>query len=290
MTERLPAPKPIPKDEWLKAEIKRGETFPEYIVPLRARVKTPEQHEIYRELKEQADKIAQELFERWPQPWQLTKEQHDEILYRYETSFTEMASKARSLADSYRNFNVGAVIVGYKDPRILDREGTSPPRYPSDRLANPWNILFDANTRQATDKDGVAIPRDPTELGEYSGVRKYCAELALSDRIDPEKPEFGTDDEKGLHSIGLFVVGEAQTDNDSEIRQITLTCCKLCRSRLWKKTLSEDDEGNEQTPIYSKDMPVISADARNLNNRKWQPIRRLHEFHGELPPRYQEID
>jgi hypothetical protein len=291
MFERLPPPKPIPEDEWTKAERERGATFPEHMTPLRARIKTPEQQAEYESLNKDAERLCTELFEKWPSPWDLSREQLNELVMRYEVPLTNIASRARFLADSYRHFDVGGAIIGYQDTRKRGRsEGTDAARYNEPSGENPWRVLFDANTRPETDEGVVVTQRGAKELGRHADVRKYCAELYLSDRVDKNKPEQGLPREKLDKAVALFVVGEAQVDNDSQIRQITLTSCKLCRDRLWKMTQPADAEGKPQQSVYSEDMPVISADARNLNNRKWQPINRLHEFHGEqLPPGHQEL-
>ena len=287
--KQLSAPKPIPGDEWTKAEKERGATFPEHIAPLRARIKTPEQHETHELLNGEVARLCNEFFERWPEPWNLSREDHNEILRRFETELLNVATLSRGLADSYRRFNVGGVLIGYQDPRVQGPNDVKP-RYPSDKRTNPWRILFDANTRPETDEGVVRTQRGAKEKGRTSAVRKHCAELYLSDRIDPSKPEMGLPEEKLTKAIGMFIVGEAQTDNDSKITQITLTSCKLCRDRLWKLTQSQNESGSEREPVYSQDMPVVSADARHLNLTKWQPINRLHTFHGELPPGHQEID
>ncbi|MEK7601342.1 MAG: hypothetical protein AAB480_02320 [Patescibacteria group bacterium] len=284
----LPKPREIPEDEWTKAELERGATFPEHMTSLRARLKTPEQHALYEFLEKSAEEVCKELFDKWPEPWTLSREQLNEIVLRYEVSLINIASQARGLADSYRKFDVGGAVIGYQDTRVHKRGEN--PRYASDVRENPWRVLFDANTRPETDEGIVVTQRGAKELGRHSEVRKYCAELYLSDRIDPSKPEHGLSEEKLIKAIALFVVGEAQTDNDSKMKQITLTSCKLCRDRLWKMSQPVDVDGKAQRPVYDEDMPVISADARNLHNRKWQPINRLHEFHGEkLPPGHEEL-
>ncbi len=43
-----------------------------------------------------------------------TREQAIEVVKRHEDEFIELASKARGLADSYRNFDVGTVLAGLR--------------------------------------------------------------------------------------------------------------------------------------------------------------------------------
>lgn len=286
-TPRLAAPKPIPRDEWTKKELERGATYPQHITPLRARIKTPEQQFVYEQLERSATQLEGELFERWPEPWQLTREQMNELAIKFRQPFLEMARTAAYLADSYRNFDVGGVIIGYQDTRSTEAGG--PPRYRNGTRPNPWRVLFDANTRPATDERGLIVPRHPLRTSEISEVRKYCAELYLTDRIDPGHTEIGSPREKLTEAVAVYLAGHAQIDNDSQRTQITLTSCKLCRDRFWKKTLKVDDDGKPQRQLYSPDMVVISSDIDNLNNWKPQPIRELHSFHNELPPRSQEL-
>jgi hypothetical protein len=200
-----------------------------------------------------------------------------------------MARDASYLSDSYRNFDVGGVLIGYQDTRTVV-PGQGAPRYANGTRPNPWRVLFDANTRPATDEEGRLKERRPREVAESSKVRKYCAELYLTDRVDPSKPEVGLAREKLTKSIALYLAGEPQTDNDSLRQQITLTSCKLCRDRFWKKTQNVDGQGNRQRPVYDEEMPVISADIGKLENWEWQQINSLHKIHGEkLPPGHQEL-
>ncbi len=255
---RISAPKKIPKEEWDKKEIERGEKLPDYIVRIRARVRTPEMQERYRELEKRVDQLKKRLHEAYPNPETYSADKLTDIWQRIESELMEIAAEARNFAEQYRAFNVGACVVGFRKVQ---------------RPENPWVIVFDANTKPET---------------VMGSVRKHCAELHVTDRIDPAKPETGLPEEKMERALALFIVGEPQADDDSKVSQITLTCCKLCRNHLWK--LSRPREGVNNGNIFTPETPVISANARNLGLRKLQQIKDLHRFHGELPPGHIEID
>lgn len=253
--KRIAAPKSIPVEEWQNAEIKRGATFPEYIIPLRARPKTPEQQALYVELKEKSAELAKFLFDAYPLPFSLADDHLTDIAIRMQPEFFDLAIRARSLADSHRKFNVGGVLVG------LRKCGPG---------ENPWVVLFDANTRQET--------REP--------IRKHCAELHLCDRVDPKLPEMGLPEEEIVKGVALYVAGLPKVDDDSNKKQVAICCCKLCRDRLWKMTLRK----NGKEPIMSPTMPVFTVNPSNRILKKMLPIRTLHGWHNEVPPEYEEVD
>lgn len=77
-----------------------------------------------------------------------TRDEAKDLIKQHEDKFLELAMLARKLANSYRNFDVGAVGVGL---RTVTEPGHS-----------PWTIRFAANTKE--------------ENGE-----KYCGEQRLMD-------------------------------------------------------------------------------------------------------------
>lgn len=257
MLESLPSPKKLSGDELTKSEHEQGDKLPDYIVPLRVRVRTPEMQQAYALLEKRTEDLRQQLYEAYPHPATYSPDKLTDIWQRVENDLVGIAADARQFADQYRQFNVGATIIGYRNVE------------PSE---NPWVVLFDANTKPET---------------VMGAVRKHCAELYLSDRIDPERPEMGLPEEKMEKALALFLVAESKTDDDSKKTQITLTCCKLCRDRLWK--LSQKAEGVTKSPIVTPDMPVVSANVQNLGLRKLQQVQDLHRFHGELPPGYEAV-
>jgi|GEM_PF-1427440 hypothetical protein len=254
MFEYLPSPNKIPQEEWTKPELDRGEKFPDYIVGLRARVKSPEQEEIYVHLERAAEDLKKRLAEAYPEPWTFSPDKLHDVLRIVENELIGIAYEARQLTDHYGGFGVGTCVIGLRNVQ---------------RSENPWRIVFDANTKPTT------------VMGE---IRKHCSELHAMDRIDPDMQEMGIDEDKMDKALAFFVVGQARGDDHSEIKQqITLTPCKLCRDRLWKMSQQEN-------PVISEDMPVVTANANNLALRKSLPVEYLHDFHKERRPNTAELD
>jgi hypothetical protein len=46
----------------------------------------------------------------------------------------------------------------------------------------------------------------------------------------------------------------------------------------------------EEKPVVSEDMPVVTANADNLALRKSMPVEYLHDFHKESRPNTAELD
>jgi len=165
-------------------------------IPLERRADTPEKKELLADLEKRARDIEQRLFVAYPRA---TKNEMREASERVLEDLITLAKDAGGLAKSYRNFNVGGVILGIRPMRTT--------------ADNPWKIIFNANTKPAD-------------------APKWCAELYMMD-------ELATPENEITQVLAFVVVGKPQRDNDSGREQITLTPCKLCRDRMLTMTLGE---------------------------------------------------
>jgi cytidine deaminase len=164
-----------------------------------------------------------------------------------------LARGARAFTMHHRvpPFRVGAAMLALREV--------------SEKDANPWVIMFSANTKVDDDKKA-------TKEGE-----KWCAEQYLMDRItEPTCPG-----EEGIKKVIAFAVsGEARSDDVSALKgveQITLTPCAICRDRMnYDPELTTGEE-----PIIPLTTEVVSQDINNLGIQKWQKVGEMHGFHGE---------
>ena len=181
---------------------------------LEERADTPELQEELRELKKEAKRIEQELFNAFPiarAREMLDVSTSEKIL----KELVSLAKRSSALADQHRDFNVGAVMLCTRD--ITSQNG------------NPWLIRFNANTKPvSTDK-------------------KWCAEQYLMD--DLETRDLGIQ-----RVLSMVIVGKPQTDDDSKIHQITLTPCKLCRDRMLALAEAEEPKISYETEIITADI------------------------------------
>ena len=229
---------------------------PEFLVPLRERVKTPEQEKLYEFLQDEIEYIRRELAldvkfedERMRDP--LPNKIVHEVLNR-------IAVKAREFSDHYGGYKVGGVLIGLRKPTAAD--------------PNPWVVMFDANTRPS------------------QNVRKHCAEQYLLDRADAAQR-----DRQLENVVALFVVAPPRDmpddpvglkDDVSQKKQITLTPCELCRARIGHMA---EEPGGIVNPRYTE---IITArsDVENLALRKMFKAGDQRVFHGEaLSPEYTPI-
>lgn len=209
-------------------------------IPLERRFRSKEMKQQLEHLKAYAKTVEEKLREAFgTAPDQL---QIDDATNQVRETLITIAKDASVFARQYRDFNVGAVVIGLRKTA-----------FPHE---NPWTVMFDANTK----------PK--------SSDKKWCAEQYLMDRMTGMRLQ---------KVLAFVVVGKPQIDNDSNVEQVTLTPCKMCRDRMMLKS-------EETDPVITSETEVITADLRDPRFRKYQKVGDLQRFHRELPPGYLEID
>lgn len=124
----------------------------------------------------------------------LAWDQAREILQRKEIEDRALtiAAKAREIAQSWRGFDVGTLVIGI-------RQNCRP-------WENPWSVRPYANTREVDEKD----------------VKKKCGEIRGMENATKTV----------VLIVAFFVVGEPQEDHGSGVMSKTLTPCEICRPQM----------------------------------------------------------
>lgn len=229
---------------------------PELKIPLQERIKTPEMQTQYESLQADVEHIRSRLFR---DVKFMDERMREPLPERVVGLLLHLARDAQLFSDHYGNYRVGGVLVGLRKPTTED--------------PNPWVVRFNANTRPSQE------------------VRKYCAEQYLLDDAESMHARGELD-----NVVAVLVAARPRQmqydpvglmDDVSQKKQITLTCCELCRSRLW-------DMSTVQNGIVSqRSTEVITArsDVTNLGLRKSFKVVDLMQFHGDrLPEGFESID
>jgi len=245
----------------------RGEPPHPLTLSLEERAVSEEQKGVLEHLRDKVGKLRTHIWQAYPIP---TYEAARDVTERMDKGLLHIAQLAREFGVHHKNYHVGALVLGT--------------RMPTEDDPNPWTIMFDANTK--LDREGRATP----EGG------KWCAELNLFDRAEGKGP--AGEEEKMREIYSMIIAAEPRKmeedpvglmDDISRRKQITLTCCALCRARMLKMTSRKNG-----TRILSENTEVVTAridSGENMPLRKYQHVKDLPPFHGEpLPDDVEEMD